>query len=323
VIPQMERSQPELSARSCCAVLLLGRPCIRAGDSEVELPGRRTKELLGYLLLFRERPHHREVLAATLWPESSTAQSKKYLRQALWHLGAFGTGLGDGQLLSGHSEWIQVDARRVRLDVAELEDAFAPVRLVPGEQIEPEAAVALKRVAPLYRGDLLEGCYQDWCVYERERVKALYLSLLEKLLAYCEVHAEPEEGLIYGEELLRHERAHERAHWRLMRLHYQAGDRTAALRQFERCREALKEELQTAPGERIHNLYEQIRSDAGLGAPPRRWGPTTPGGPDRDDSVHPAPNALEQALDALSLASKLVEEAIRAARSAQPPPSLP
>src|SRR5215467_6254083 len=75
----------------CWAVHLLGRFDARAGDGRQVTPAsRRTEELLSYLLLLR-RPHHREALADMLWPESSTAQSRKYLRQSLWHLRTLGT----------------------------------------------------------------------------------------------------------------------------------------------------------------------------------------------------------------------------------------
>src|SRR5256885_11705620 len=89
----------------------------------------------------------------------------------------------------------------------------------------------------------------------------MYLTLLDKLLCYCATHQDYETGQAYGALLLRHDRAHERTHRQLMRLHYRAGDRTAALRQYERCRTALSEELDVKPDRRTVTLYEQIRAD--------------------------------------------------------------
>src|SRR5262249_40469268 len=48
--------------------------------------GCKSRELFCYLLIHRAVPHNRERLASLLWEESSTAQSKKYLRQTLWQL---------------------------------------------------------------------------------------------------------------------------------------------------------------------------------------------------------------------------------------------
>jgi hypothetical protein len=89
----------------------------------------------------------------------------------------------------------------------------------------------------------------------------MYLIMLDKLMGYCEAHRKYEAGLVCGVVSLRYDLARERTHWRMMRLHYLAGDRTAALRQFERCVAALDEELGVRPAKRTVALYEQIRSD--------------------------------------------------------------
>jgi DNA-binding SARP family transcriptional activator len=68
--------------------------------------------------------------------------------------------------------------------------------------------------------------------------------------------------LAYGAEILRRDRAYERTHRQMMRLHFMAGDRTQAIHQYERCKNALREELDVAPSQRTQELYEQIRADA-------------------------------------------------------------
>jgi DNA-binding SARP family transcriptional activator len=276
--------------------------------------------MLSFLLLYRDRPHHREVLAGTLWPESDTEQSKKYLRQSLWQLrAAGGANTASTPLLSADTEWIQANADQLWLDVAHLEAAYARVKLTPVERLDADDAAELGRVVPLYRGDLLEGCYESWCVYERERIKAVYLSLLERLLAYCEATSRAEEGVTYGELLLHYDRAHERAHRRLMRLRYLAGDRTGAIRQFERCSEALREELGIAPGERTRLLCEQLKSDVGPpGSPVTAAGTVqvSPPAPLSADSLRQVTEELDRSLAALADATRLVRDSIQVLRQA-------
>ena len=89
----------------------------------------------------------------------------------------------------------------------------------------------------------------------------MYLAMLNKLMAFMESCQEYETALLFGQRILQCDRAHERTHWRMMRLHYMAGDRTAALRQYERCVTALWEELGVKPARWTSALYEQIRSD--------------------------------------------------------------
>jgi hypothetical protein len=84
--------------------------------------------------------------------------------------------------------------------------------------------------------------------------------MLDKLLCYSAEHHEYEAGQSYGEMILRHDPAQERAHRQLMSLFYAAGDRTAALRQYDRCVAALKQELGVPPERRTTNLYERIKT---------------------------------------------------------------
>src|SRR5262249_46020364 len=106
-----------------------------------------------------------------------------------------------------------------------------------------------------------EGWYLDWSEYERHRLQTMYVTMLYTLMGYCEAHQQYEAGLSYGHRVLGYDRACERTHRRLMRLHYRSGDRTAALRQFERCSDALREELDAQPSQRTQMLFEQIRAD--------------------------------------------------------------
>jgi DNA-binding SARP family transcriptional activator len=229
------------------------------------LDGGKAQELLCYLLLNRDRPHSREVLAELLWNNSSSTQSKAYLRKALWQLqsafDARAERLGERVLLV-ESDWVQLNpAADLYLDVAAFERAFLQSRGVRGRELDSRTAQILQAAVDLYRGDLLEGWYQDWCIYARQRLQQVYLAALDKLMGYCEACGNYEMGLLFGSRVLRYDRARERTHRRLMRLQHLAGDRTGALRQYERCVAALDEDLGVKPSQRTVRLYQQIRAD--------------------------------------------------------------
>lgn len=243
-------------------ICLFGKLRVRRDDRE--LPGidaGKAQELLSYLLIHRDRPHSREALAGLLWGDTSTEKSRKYLRQALWHLQAAldCEAAGGGGVLTVEHDWVQLNSRAgVWLDVAAFEQAFTGVQGSGGDIGEP-ATESLQEAVRLYCGDLLEGWYQDWCLYERERLQNIYLLILDKLMSHCEARDKFELGLLYGSLILRHDRARERTHRQMMSLQYHSGDRTAALRQYERCAAALEEELGVKPDGRTSALYRQIR----------------------------------------------------------------
>jgi DNA-binding SARP family transcriptional activator len=145
--------------------------------------------------------------------------------------------------------------------VAVFEEAYSRAQGIAGHVLNAPSADSLKVAVELYQGDLLESCYQDWCLYERERLQNMYLSMLDKLMGYCDAHHDFETSVMYGMRILRYDRAREHTHRWLMRLHSLRGDRTAALRQYERCIAALDEELGVKPAYSTVTLYEQIRGD--------------------------------------------------------------
>ncbi len=226
---------------------------------------RRVQELFSYLLLNRGRSHSRETLASLLWGDSRTAQSKKNLRQILWHLQAALGSLGapgDSRVLQVELDSVQLNLEsEIWLDVDVFERAFTLARGVPGRELDAHRCQTVQSAVQLYQSDLLEDWYHDWCLFERERLQNMYVIMLDKLMEYCEANGEYEAGVSYGSRILRRDRARERTHRSLMRLYYLAGDRTGALRQYQKCLAALNEELGVPPAKRTLALYDQIRAD--------------------------------------------------------------
>ena len=256
------------------SVTLFGRLRIQQGARLVIDLTAKAQELLCYLLLHRSRAHTREALSELLWPQASSAQAKKYLRQTLWQLQAAldACDESDGSesrasseppesqtLLMPDAGWLRLNSAAMGpLDVDVFEDAFQACHQVRGHDLSDHAAQTLAHAAALYQGDLLETWYQDWCVYERERLQLTYLAMLEKLMEHCEARGKFAQGLIHGQNVLRFDPAREYTHRQIMRLYHKAGDRTGALRQFERCAAALAREFNLPPMPETLALREHI-----------------------------------------------------------------
>ncbi|MCB8952937.1 MAG: hypothetical protein H6650_13090 [Ardenticatenales bacterium] len=222
----------------------------------------KVQQLFSYLLLHRDRPHAREKLASLFWDSTTTAQSKKHLRQTLWQLQSSLDEAHSAQVIHVEPEWVQVNTTDdFWLDVALFEQTFLLAQGTAGRELSADDAQKLRQATQLYQGNLLEGWYHDWCLYERERFLHMYLGMLDKLMGYSEARRAYEDGIRYGQMILRYDLARERTHRRLIRLFYQAGNRTEALRQFDRCEAALSRELGVRPARGTLVLNEQIRAD--------------------------------------------------------------
>lgn len=245
-------------------VFLFGRFRIQLGNEILKWRSSvKSQELLCYLLLNRNRSHFRETLASILWDNVSTSQSKQYLRRALW------------QCQSTLSNWMpsspktviltEGDWIRINPDVDLWVDAnyfYATCTQVQGisdKELDIETRRQLCEAVHLYRDSLLEGWYQDWCLFERERYRHLLLNSLDKLMLYSECAGEYEMGIAYGTRILQLDQAREHTHRRLMRLYYLLGNRTDALRQYDKCQLVLHEELGIQPDQTTTDLYEEFR----------------------------------------------------------------
>lgn len=251
---------------STLRIQLFGKFCVRRNEQVLEgFDARKVQELFCYLLLHRDHSLSRETLASFLWPDTTTVQSKKNLRQALWQLqSALGsqTEPMNTRILLVEPEWVQLNLEaNFWLDVVIFEKAFDLVQKVAGHELDPQRVQILQDAVQLYQGPLLEGWYQDWCLLERERLQNMYLTMLDKLMGYCEVCRDYETSLLYGMRIMCYDRARERTHRSLMRLYYLLGDRAEALRQYERCAAALEEELGVRPSKSTVALYKQIQAD--------------------------------------------------------------
>ena len=251
-------------------IRLFGQVSVTWGGQRLPDLSAKAFELLSFMLLHRDRAHTREALAEVLWPEAPDPLSKKYLRQTLWQLQSRLAGVGahqhsdpDTSVLAVDSGWIRVNYRPGWwLDVADFEEAYGLCRETAGRDLTHRQVQALESAVALYRGELIASWYQDWCIYERDRLQLTYLAMLEKLMGHCEAKASYAKGVGYGQAILRYDPARESTHRELMRLYYRAGDRTTALRQFERCASAVAEQFSVEPSRATVSLYQQVRTDS-------------------------------------------------------------
>lgn len=217
-------------------------------------------ELLAYLLLHRDRPQRRERLAEILWGDELD-DPRRSIRQALWRLRS-NLGTEDNLFDSVDEERISVNpGAALWLDVAVFEYTCREIQAAGAGDLTASTWPRAKAALELYRGELLDGTPWDWCRFERVRLHDLFLALGDQALLWCLDSSDFNEGIRLGFEMLRYDPAREKTHRALMLLHATAGDRSSALRQFDLCVAALREDLGVAPGQSTRELAERIVED--------------------------------------------------------------
>lgn len=225
-------------------IQLLGEFCLTYNGARVTaVHSPRLRTLLSYLILHRGAPQLRQHLAFLLWPDSAEAQARTNLRNLV-------------HLLRGalpHSNCCLHSEGQVLLW-----EPHVPYSLDTIEFEEAVKAGALLRAVELYGGELLPECYGDWVVPERERLRQLYITVLDRLVQQMEDVRDYGMALIYAQRLAQEDPLCEAHCRRLIRLQTLAGDRAAALRTYHACATALRRELGVEPALATRQIYARL-----------------------------------------------------------------
>jgi len=229
--------------------------------TEIKLT-RDIQALLAYLLIQRHRIHSREVLAGIFWGEHTQAKSHGSLNTALWKLKKMLEPIGiptGTYLINNHSHEVGFNREsQYWLDVEVFEEKTSYAVESDWKTVDEYHVHELKKSLEFYKGELLEGFYEDWALYERERLRALYLKGLHYLLHYYGFHGMYEQAIAYGQQILDVNSLREEIHREMMRFYVENGQRALALQQYEICRAMLAKELGISPMEDTQALYSQI-----------------------------------------------------------------
>lgn len=270
---------------------------------------RTTQKLLAYLLLQRSYSP-REALACLCWCDQPEDHARSSLSTALWRLRRLlepdETARGAYLITSATGDVSFNWESRHWLDLAIFEQAASKALAQQPEMLRPPEAAELTHALTLYTGDLLEGLYDDWALRERERVRAMYLDSLCRLMIYHRHRGAYAESIAAGHKILALDPLREEVHRELMRLYLASGERASAIRQYQACRDALAVELDIAPMVETETLYRQILAETEW--PPRRTPPATPLAlPEALQELRSAMQQLQHAQGQLSQAMALVE----------------
>jgi TolB-like protein/DNA-binding SARP family transcriptional activator len=237
----------------------------------VALPARKAQALLAYLALSAGQWRGRDRLAGLLWSDRQEARARNSLRQALASIRHIGQELG--------VDLVEADGDRVRLPDGMIETDVAAFREL-GDN-DPLAATGL------YAGDLLDGftvpdaAFQAWLTAERAALRESACRIFDRAVTRAASNGDWRKAVELARRLIGLDPYRESSHRRLMELYVTAGDRAAAIRQYQDCERLLRNELDVAPAQQTMDLLERIRI-GGAATPPGRAAPALhPPLPDR------------------------------------------
>jgi TolB-like protein/DNA-binding SARP family transcriptional activator len=239
--------------------------------------GRKARGLLAHLCLAQGERVSRSRLIGLLWDRSADAQARMSLRQSLSELNAVVNRHVPG-LVVIERDSVRIDIERCWVDALAILEASADPTTDSANLVQPEGGRLLEDL------DGVSPSFDHWLAAERSRFEDRVRKILEaELDRLIEQNAKPEVRAAAARRLINFEPTHEGAARNLMTAFAQMGDRAQAIREFERCRQALLSVLDLPPSKETTALYEAIRLDA-----PELPSPTVHERPTADQLIKPA-----------------------------------
>ena len=217
--------------------------------------GKKARAILGYLSVTAGGRAARSRLAGMLWDRASDAQARSSFRGALHELSLAMGPLAD-ELISADRETVRLNAKVCWIDATAV--------------LAPEvgsASASRRELSALCNGELLEeldgisASFDQWLLSERTRFNQQLSDLLEgELNELTESKADLKQIIPNVRRLIAFDPTHEGASRALMRALIKAGERVQALREYERCRKALRKALDIDPSPETRALGDAIRT---------------------------------------------------------------
>jgi len=268
--PEPPNSQPSdapaptsaLPTKPVLTVHVLGAFRVILNDRPVEnWPSGRGRALFKYLLTHADRPIPRDVLMDLFWPDAGPDAARNSLNVAVYGLRQALRTAAPVPVVVFHDGTYRLRADlHLWLDVDEFER-----HIQAGHQLEAagqiDAATAEYEVATgLYQGDFMDDDpYEEWPVLTRERLRVAYLDTLDRLGQIYFSQGQYAACATLCQLMLARDTCREDAHCRLMRCYSRQGQHHLALRQYQSCVEALRQELDVEPSPATIQLYERVR----------------------------------------------------------------
>lgn len=226
------------------AVLLLGGPYVILNGDRLEIPDG-SKKLLAFVALGAGRVDRRYA-AGSLWPFGNDERASGNLRSALWRLKCAGIDILESDKCS-----LMLRPGTV-VDVAILSEWAG--RLVDGSATPTDLRAVNWRNDIM---DLLPGWYDDWVIFERERIRQRFLHALEKLARRLVIVGRCAEAVEAAISAVHADPLRESATSVLIEAHLAEGNLVEGRRAYERYRDLLRRELGVEPGRELTSMVRR------------------------------------------------------------------
>jgi LuxR family maltose regulon positive regulatory protein len=238
------------------AIQALGRSQVTLDGKPVEVPEwqnqRKVREFFFYLLAHPDGLT-KEAIGLIFWQDSSSAQLKLQFKNTIYKLRA---ALGpDTIVFDGERYWFN---RNLDYEY-DVETFLKSIEYAQDAKSNQDKMNAYREAIGSYRGPYLSEIDGTWVWPEREH---LWQSFISATLDLARLHldaGQTQQTLEYCQRILNKDPCLEEAHRLAMRAYAAKGNQAAIVRQYDRCKKALLDEVNAKPSRQTQLLFESLQ----------------------------------------------------------------
>ena len=222
---------------------------------------KRARDILCFIASRRHRRASKDTIIDTFWGESDFDAVEKNFHPTVSHIRKALNSrqpLKQNFLLYRDGDYHLSQDFAYYIDTEEFDRLVAEAEAARRRGQHEQQIELYEQACALYRGDFMQGTYDEWVEEQRAYYREQYLRMLEALALAAQKVEDWPRTLQLAQEILHDDQFREDVHCMIMRAHGALGNRGAVKEQYELLRRLLRKELGVEPAAETQKLYRTL-----------------------------------------------------------------
>jgi LuxR family maltose regulon positive regulatory protein len=224
---------------------------------------KRARDILCFIASRRHRRASKDTIIDTFWGEADFDAVEKNFHPTVSHIRK---ALNSKQpfkqnfLLYRDSDYLLNQEFSYHIDTEEFDRLVAEAEAAKRAGDQARYIACYEDALALYRGNFMQGSYDEWVEEQRSYYREQHLRMLEVLAVAAQKSEEWSRSLQLAQQILGDDQFREDVHCMIMRAHAALGNRAAVKEQYEHLRRVLRKELGVEPAAETQKIFRDLMS---------------------------------------------------------------
>ncbi len=222
---------------------------------------KRARDILCFIASRRHRRASKDMIIDTFWGEADFDVVARNFHPTVSHIRKAlnsNQALKQNFLLYRDGDYVLNADFSYSIDIEEFDRLTAEADAARRSGQHERCVAGYEAAVQLYRGEFMQGSYEDWVEDQRSYYRRRYLHLLEVLVVTAQKAEEWPRSLHLAQQILHDDPFREDIHCLVMRAYAAQGNRVAVKEQYETLRSLLSKELGVEPAAETIKIYRQL-----------------------------------------------------------------